>query len=157
MITSNKNTFVWIIYRSICLWTIVGHFFATHSVFSLSLVRSAHLFCQRCHLKRLHITSNSIFVPITLYSTARSKTRTDCKNDSTDFPCIILLPLFPRNRQLWPRVHLQVVRIQSVVIASVGPLHLIERRVKRQTGGHPNEHIGAQTVTGRPIVEFIVT
>lgn len=88
---------------------------------------------------------------------ARSKTHTDCKNVSTIFLYIISLPLFPSNRQFWPGVHLQVVRIQPVIVASVGSLHLIECRVKRQTGGHPNEHVGTQTVTGRPIVEFVVT
>lgn len=69
----------------------------------------------------------------------------------------MLLPLFSRNRQLRPGVYLQVIRIQPVVVASVGSLHLIECRVKRQTGGHPNEHVGAQTVTRCPIVKFVVT
>jgi len=33
---------------------------------------------------------------------------------------------------------------------------LVERGVKRQTGRHPDEHVGAQAISGRPIVEFVV-
>lgn len=67
----------------------------------------------------------------------------------------MLLPLFPRYRQLRPGVHFQFVGVQPVVVPA-GPFHLIERRVERQPGGHPDEHVGAQAVPRGPVVEFVV-
>jgi len=66
------------------------------------------------------------------------------------------VPLFSRYGQFRPGVHFQFFVVQTVVVR-VWPFHLIESRVERQTCRHPDEHVGAQAVSRRPIVEFVVT
>lgn len=66
------------------------------------------------------------------------------------------LPLFPSYGQFRSGVQFQVFVFHAVVFRA-RPFHLIERRVERQTGRHPDQHVSAQAISGRPIVEFVVT